>query len=365
MLDIRKCFDTIDHTLLKQKLGYYGVKDKELQWFSDYLNDRSQVVCHNKVLSDVNNITIGVPQGSVLGPILFVLFINDISQNSDTGICNLYGDDVIIYCEGSTVQEVNDKLQNCVSHLKDWYDNNRLSINTKKSEVILVSSNRRNISDHLDITINGDNLKYVQCANYLGMKIDAHLTWNEYVDKLCSSVASKLHRLRRLKGIVSPLIMNKIYCTTIQPCIDYAISVWGQTSDFNIMKIQRLQSYAARLITNNFDYINCRSVNIIKDLNWMTVKQRCMYFTTVLMFKCIHGLAPFYLVNDIVMNFDVNGFNTRSHPMNVYIPNVSSQLAKRSFNYSGANFWNALPSFLKDICDINDFKTKVKHYILA
>ena len=364
LLDIRKCFDTIDHSLLKQKLAHFGVKGLEYEWFSDYLSDRSQVVYHNKALSNKNTVTIGVPQGSVLGPTLFMLFINDISQNSGTGICNLYADDVIVYCHGSTVHEVNVNLQDCVSQLTAWYNNNKLSINIGKSETMLVSSGRRIISDYLDITINGENLKSVQCANYLGMKLDCHLSWNDYVDKLCSSVACKLNRIRRFKSIVSTDVMRKIYLTTIQPCIDYGISVWGQTSECNLMKIQRLQNYAARLVTNNFDYYNCRSSELIKGLNWMTVRQRCAYFTIVLMFKCIHGLAPFYLVNNIVMNFDVNGLNTRSHPMNVYLPNVTSQLAKRSFNYTGASLWNGLPAVLKDITDINIFKRKLRLHIL-
>ena len=90
----------------------------------------------------------------------------------------------------------------------------------------------------------------------------------------------------------------------------------------------------------------------------MTVKQRCMYFTAILMFKCIHGLAPSYLVNDIIMNCDVNGINTRSHPMNVYVPYASSQFAKRSFKYSGAVIWNDLPAFLKEMYNLSGFKRK-------
>ena len=131
------------------------------------------------------------------------------------------------------------------------------------------------------------------------------------------------------------------------------------------MKIKRLQNYAARLVTNNFDYINLRSADLIKSLRWMTVKERCFYFTTVLMFKSIHGLAPFYLVDEVIMNCDINALNTRSHPMNVYIPNVSSQFSKKAFKYAGATFWNGLPSFLKDINNIFDFKWKLKRHTHA
>ena len=363
-LDIRKCFDTINHELLKEKLSYYGVTGAEYGWFSDYLNNRCQVVFHNQELSNKNDVTIGVPQGSVLGPTLFMLFINDISQSSNVGVCNLYADDTIVYCQGNSVNEVQEKLQVCVSQLNGWYKNNKLSVNTSKSEVMVITSKRKIIADDLDNEIDGVILNYVECANYLGMKIDCHLSWNEYVNKLCANVAAKLGKLRRLKDIISSQILYKIYITAVQPCIDYAISVWGQTNEYNIYKIQRLQNFAARLITNNFDYVNCRGIELVKMLKWMNVKERCQYFTINLMFKCIHGLAPSYLANNVTMKFDVNGINTRSHPMDVYIPYVSSQLGERSFQYIGAKLWNMLPSSLKDVYDFNDFKFKLRNFIL-
>ena len=135
-----------------------------------------------------------------------------------------------------SVKEVEGKLQLCVTQLNDWYKNNKLCVNISKSEVMLLSSRRKNVSDCLDITIDGTNLNYVECANYLGMRIDNHLLWDEYVNKLCGNVAAKLNRLRRLKGIVSSQVMCKIYSTAVQPCIDYAISVWGQTSNYNIIR---------------------------------------------------------------------------------------------------------------------------------
>ena len=119
------------------------------------------------------------------------------------------------------------------------------------------------------------------------------------------------------------------------------------------------------MVTNDFDYVNSRGLDIVKSLKWMNVKQRCQYFTTTLMFKCIHGLAPTYLVDNIVMNCDVNGINTRSHPMNVYVPHVSSPFAERSFGYVGAILWNLLPSSLKDVNNLIGFKYALKHHILV
>ena len=128
-LDIEKCFDTIDHDILLQKLSYYGIYDKEMKWFKDYLMNRTQRVLCNGCLSKPEKIKIGVPQGSILGPILFLLYINDISQHIN-GTCNLYADDIAIYTTADTVDNVNSSLQECVGNAMLWYENNRLVINT-------------------------------------------------------------------------------------------------------------------------------------------------------------------------------------------------------------------------------------------
>ena len=113
-LDIQKCFDTIDHDLLLKKLSKYGIKENELKWFDDYLNDRTQVVSCNGVVSKKKSLSIGVPQGSSLGPFLFLIFINDLSQSVPDGYINMFADDVVIYVTGSTVMEVKISLQKCV-----------------------------------------------------------------------------------------------------------------------------------------------------------------------------------------------------------------------------------------------------------
>ena len=235
-LDIRKCFDSIDHELLKLKLSYYGIQQKELEWFSNYLNDRSQVVCYANSISDVQNLDVGVPQGSVLGPILFTIFINDVTQYVAEGTCNLYADDTVVYFQGKSCADINTSLQICIDQLSVWYKNNNLSLNASKCEVMLISSQRRFISDSLCINLDGQQLNNVSCANYLGMKIDKNVNWNVYVKKLCSNVYLKLKQLRRLVDVVSPELLSKIYSSTIQPCIDYAISVWGQTTDQILLK---------------------------------------------------------------------------------------------------------------------------------
>ena len=125
-LDIRKCFDSIYHKLLKTKLSYYGIQENELKWFCNYLDDRSQVVSHGDAISDVKNLHIGVPQGSVLGPILFTIFINDLTQYVGNATCNLNADDTVVFCQGSNCGDVNNALQENIHNLSEWYKDNNL-----------------------------------------------------------------------------------------------------------------------------------------------------------------------------------------------------------------------------------------------
>ena len=361
--DIKKCFDTIDHDLLLIKMKYYGICNNELEWFKTYLSKRSQIVKCNGNLSDVRNFSVGVPQGSVLGPFLFVIFINDISQNVGLGTANLFADDTLIYCHGNTENEVNEKLQSCVNIVSDWYEKNNIVINADKSCCMLVRSRYQNCNDNFSISIGNSQLKSVESMNYLGLEIEKHLSWNKYVDKLCKKLAFKISRLSRLRKSTPKNILIMIYNSTVQTCIDYSISVWGCTGNFNIDRVQRFQNYAARIIENNFDYVNTRGINLVKKLGWMNVRQRLLYFQTLLIFKSIHGLAPEYLNNNVIMDFEISKKITRKHNMNLYLPFPECQFQKNMLFYRGARDWNALPGHIKDCHELDKFKKVLKYYI--
>ena len=141
----------------------------------------------------------------------------------------------------------------------------------------------------------------VHVADYLGVKIEQTFSWDYQVSAVCSKLSRKVGLLSRIRKSTPNDILLKIYNTSIQPLIDYALTIWGNTSLSNLSQVQRIQNYAARIITNQFDYINVRGIDLVKSLGWMSVKQRYEYFYLLLMFKCIHGLAPNYLCNHIIM----------------------------------------------------------------
>ena len=360
--DIKKCFDTIDHNILLNKLELYGVSEKELQWFRSYLLNRCQIVkCHGNI-SEKRNVKVGVPQGSVLGPLLFVIFINDISQHVGLGTVNLFADDTLIYCTADNVSDTHEKLQHSVNEIMKWYTGNNIVVNEDKCCSMIVGPKRRDESD-FNIKVNECDIKHVKSMKYLGLDIDDALSWDNYTTHLGKILFIKCSKLARLSKVLSKVILIKIYNSTIQPNIDYAISIWGCTSQANIDKIQRFQNYCARIIENNFDYIGERGINLVKKLGWMTIKQRCYYFQNLLIFKSIHGLAPQYMINNVTLEMEVKEVRTRRHDLDLYIPKANSEFHKRMLFYRGARSWNELPRNIKDCENLNQFKRLLKRHI--
>ena len=148
-----------------------------------------------------------------------------------------------------------------------------------------------------------------------------------------------------------------IYKTYVQSKIDYGLSIWGCTTEVNLNRVQQIQNLLARIICDNFDYIHSRGIDLVRWLKLQTIRERRDYFLCVLMFKCIHGLAPHYLSNDVTMHVDIHGYDTRSaENMDPYIPRCANEIYKRIFFYKGSSLWNKLPPWVKESTSLNDFK---------
>ena len=364
-LDIEKCFDSINHKILLQKLRYYGIDTMSLEWFQNYLHDRSQCERVNNITSEKNPCYVGVPQGSILGPLLFLLFVNDLPQYVQNQNCNIFADDTIIYAVGSNAEDISSKLQGTLDRTMPWYMSNRLSINANKSAVMLIGKPSQ-IQDDVDMKINDIRIEQVQSMKYLGIYIDIRLSWDVQCDKLCANVAGKISVLRRIRPFCRPNTLKLLYEKTIQSVFDYACSVWCHTKQGNISKLQRTQNYAARIVTGNFDYVNFRSIELLHELNWASVKERCDYFTAVMMFKAINGLTPAYLTDSIVMASEAHDRNTRlTNSYDVHVPSHNSEILKRSFVYNGSVLWNSLRHEVKLADNVNTFKRMYKDMILV
>lgn len=363
LLDISKCFDTINHDILLNKLKYYGILDKQHEWFASYLHERSQVVVCNNALSDSANISIGVPQGSVLGPILFILFSNDLPNNVHSGSCNMFADDTILYVNGNSMTEIEHKLQTCVNEAFKWFNSNKLLLNaTKSNSMIITPFARKQEQLTNSITIEHNVIENIDNALYLGLLIDDKLTWSNQINRICKSLGMKIANLKRAKKFGNKEILKYIYQYTIQPVIDYGITIWSDTTSTNIQKIQRLQNYCARIITNKFDFKKTRGLDLVRELKWMNIKQRIDYFLCLTMFKCLHDKAPNYMQNEVCFISNIHNRCREKRSYDIYLPPYTSNIKEKSVYVRGAKSWNKLPYEIKKIRNIDTFKREYKRY---
>ena len=228
---------------------------------------------------------------------------------------------------------------------------------------MVVRPKRKQVDDMFQILVDECEVDRVKSFKYPGLELEETLTWNNYIDNLCKKISFKVSKLSRLRKTTPKPIMIKIYNSMIQPTIDYAISVWGCTSQTNLDKVQRLQNYAARIIEKDFDYVNTRGLELVHKLGWLNVRERFFYFQTLLIFKCIYGLAPDYLNNNVILETDVNNVQTRKHPMNLYLQLPDSEFHKTMLFYRGAKGWNELPPYLKNCYDIDHFRRLLNSFI--
>ena len=205
--------------------------------------------------------------GVGLGPILFLLFINDISIFTVDGCGNMYAADVIIYTSATSKDELEYRLQVCIDNISNWYSMNKLCIDKKKSNVMVIGSKWQLKSLNLDdftISVDSDKLLLVKQAKYLGLRVRVRndLNWDDHILELCRKMYYHFHMSRRLRKILPSALLLNIYKTYVQSKIDYGLSIWGCTTEVNLNRVQRIQNLLVRIICNNFDYIHLRGIDL-------------------------------------------------------------------------------------------------------
>ena len=328
-IDLSKAFDTIDHTILLSKLNFYGVKDNSLNWFSSYLSNRKQFVAFKDSTSDLHANDIGVPQGSILGPLLFIIYVNDLCQVTQNFTPILYADDTTLeaplcsfnYLQNahnfSTSQLINSELIN----ISKWLSVNKLSMNTVKTKYMIFHLPQRHISKipELNISINNVPLEKVSEFNFLGITIDETLSWKPHITKVCNKIARSIGVIKKLNKFLPESTLVTLYNSLILPHILYGILVWGHTNN----RIYKLQKRAVRSLTNS--KYNAHTSPLFKKLKLLTVqdifKTQCLKF----FYKYKNELLPRYFHNIFTGHILNHAHNTRNRDTERQIlPNKSS-----------------------------------------
>ena len=364
-LDLSKAFDLVDHTVLKNKLSDFYLSDSTLSWFSSYLEFRSQKVVVSGISSESLPIVTGVPQGSVLGPLLFLIYINDLPKSLEHTVADIFADDTSISTADSSLDVVQDKLTSDLEHVTNWCDANRMSINIDKTKIMYISTKRKMklfSSDEHSLHLNDSMFTCSTEETVLGVVIDNTLSWTSQCEKVLKRCNSLLYLLARIKSFLPISSRKMFYNAYILPHLDYCCILWGNCNASLEDKLIKFQKRAARLILDkDFD---TPSNELFLELSWMRFPERVAFQKAIQMYKIFNNQAPDYLNDMFIPTSEIHPRCLRSSTnCQLYLPRPNTENYKRSFTYSGSNIWNSLPANVKTAQSVQTFKSKYMQWI--
>ena len=360
-IDMRKAFDAVNHTILLVKLKRAGCSERSVKWFSSYLGGRSQFVTTKGKKSSTRSLSYGVPQGSVLAPLLFSLFINDLPTSIHTGEMFLFADDATLSVQGKTMIDIQSKMNNALEEVYLWTQNNKLLLNTNKTKVMVIGSRQRIQKlneNNLNVHIRSTTIECVSHYKCLGVVVDSNLLFSKHVERVALQIKQKLGILRRLRGTFNTRYLSMIYWGYILPHALYCCTVWTNRSHHNYEIINQLHKRAAYIISGCSWYTP--SEQVLVQLNWSSLQELYSKALGCMAFKCVHQLAPSLLVDKFVLHDDVAQRTTRnSNQLKLKSNSCKTEFYKRSFVNSAISYWNELPAETRCSPNLNMFKSKL------
>ena len=338
----------------------YKLNETSLQWFSSYLSNRKQTVDNGQGHSDFIGVQSGVPQGSILGSTLFLLFINDLPLFKKFCFSDFYADDATVHTHSNSFATIECNLQTDEDKVKTWGKQNKMHIYyIKTSCIVLGSRHRLHVLPPLNLKIDGHDIINVSQQKLLGLLIDDILMWSAHIDNLCSALSSKISLLRQLATYVSTDVLKKFYQGYVLPLVDYGSVTWSGTSSTNLDRILKLQKHAARIILH-VDY-NTPSATMFKELGWQHINKRLTYNKAVLTYKALIKLTPEYITNLLKPVSEIHSRSLKSSVNGTLsVLRSRTSLFDRSFSSSAPRIWNSLPISVRNSSSLNGFKNSLK-----
>ena len=351
-LDLKRAFETIDRNILIEKLNKYGIREVEVKWFKSYLSERFQRVKINETFSEKVKVDLGVPQGSKLGVILFLLYINDIVKTISDAKMSLFADDTLIYVVGDDLKSCESLIQNQIEKINIWLCKNKLKLNVTKTKCMCLNNGGLNVN----ILINNQPIECVDGIKYLGVFIDNKLKFNQHVYNQCAKISKKIGFFKRIRRYIPLNCAVTIYNTLILPYFDYCSSIIFMSNSENIRKFQVLQNRAMRTV------LKCDYRTPINDmltiLGWLNIEQRLKFNALVMIFKIKNEMYPAYLQRNV--NYITNSFYNLRNTGDFRLPLYRRAATQNNLLYKGIQLFNSLPSNLKTEQNLNKFKFLLK-----
>ena len=359
LLDLSAAFDTVDHEILLQRLeSWIGISGSALNWFKSYLEERTYFVEIGNCSSDKMAMTCGVPQGSILGPLLFNLYMLPLGQliSSHNVSYHNYADDTQIYVSLTAGEHGPvDSLFHCIQHISMWMQNNFLQLNSEKTELIVFGpqKQRESVISHLESL----SLKPKQQVRNLGVILDSDLNFNSHIKSVISAAFYHLKNIAKIKGIVSKPDLERLIHAFVSSRLDYCNGLLTGISKQAVKQLQYIQNAAARVLTRTRKYDHISPV--LRSLHWLPVAQRIDFKTALLVYKSLHGRAPKY-ISDMLDPYEPSRSLRTSGRGLLQGPRVRTKHGEATFQYNAAKIWNSLPENVRQASTVTMFKSRLK-----
>ena len=363
-LDLKKAFDTVDHNIMINKLNKFNIDEQAREWFRNYLSGRKQSVKYHGTQSAPLLIQCGVPQGSILGPMMFIMYINDLGKYLTDSKVSLYADDTALYTASTTQIELVLNLRVELSVVNEWLKANRLTLNTKKTKYVIFGT--RNKLEHaaqdLNITIGGDKLEKVSSMKYLGVILDDLLTFDEHISDIYTKSSQKLGILRRSRDYLDANTSLTLYKSLVLPHLDYCDLVYMNTTVQNLNRLQLIQNGACRTILRVPKDTSVEQMH--RELAIPTLNQRRQYHMATECYKAVNN-PDSGLHHMFNLLSDTRARNTRlTTNRGMRVPNMKTVQGRKAFKYTGPLCWNSLEPDIKKSETVMSFKSNMLKLIM-
>ena len=369
MLDLSAAFDTVDHSIMLHRLSFrFGIKEKALKWFESYLSDRRQAVVVDANTSSWHSLPFGVPQGSVLGPILFTMYISplgDLVRQHNVSY-HMYADDTQLYLsfrsnDYESTEVAKSSIEQCVLAIKKWMASNFLKLNDDKTELLVVYPKHIETPSLRSIAVGEEVINPSECARNIGVMLDQNLNMEQQITTICKSAFLHIRNIRKVRKYLpqhaAETVVNALVTSRLDNC---NALLFGLPKNL-LQKLQYVQNSAARLImgTNKRDHIR----PVLKKLHWLPIDNRIVFKILLLTFKARAKLAPQY-IQDLINDYTPQRNLRSGSKCLLETPNYNLEsYGKRAFSVAAPRLWNSLPMELKTSTSIDIFKKKLKTYL--
>ena len=352
-LDLKKAFDTVDHKILLSKLEHYGFRGHTNNFLKSYLSGRHQFTVVNGKKSSTNSIETGVPQGSVLGPLLFIVYINDIINCITDGKTTLFADDTSILLRDKNLNELKRKSEKTLKDVYDWLVSNKLTLSWEKTFFVIYHSPKRSINNLNELHVYNNSVKRVKSVKYLGMTIDETLSWNNHVTHICNLLSRNFHLFYNIRNILPNHLKKTLYYSLVYSHVQYGIELYGACRKNLLNKPQTLQNKLLKVLYNlpfrtDTNYLHS-SLNIlkVKDIYKMNILKFVYDSINHTSIKQFHN---YYRFQHTIHNRNLRQ-NNRLYP-----DRVRTKYGESTLHYSGTKIWNTLHQKIRSCPSMNTLK---------